>query len=78
MVLGSPKQRNLLPGVTHEQAVDYAVEVFERIIPAIGAAGVDLASSRWRPTIRTSSIRASKERNWSARSVTQISSCTWT
>jgi len=28
LVLGSPQQRNLLPGVTHEQALDYAVEVY--------------------------------------------------
>jgi len=42
MVLGSPKQRNLLPGMTYDQAVLYAVEVFERVMPAIGAAGVDL------------------------------------
>ncbi len=42
MVLGSPKQRNLLPGVSHEQAVGYALDVFHRIMPAIGAAGVDL------------------------------------
>jgi sugar phosphate isomerase/epimerase len=42
MVLGSPKQRNLLPGVTYDQAVGYAVEVFHRVMPAIGAAGVDL------------------------------------
>jgi sugar phosphate isomerase/epimerase len=42
MVLGSPKQRNLLPGVTYDQAVGYAVEVFQRIMPAIGAAGVNL------------------------------------
>jgi sugar phosphate isomerase/epimerase len=42
IVLGSPKQRSLLPGVRHEQAVDYAVEVFHRIMPAIAAAGVDL------------------------------------
>jgi sugar phosphate isomerase/epimerase len=42
MVLGSPKQRNLLPGVTHEQALDYATEVFTRIMPEIGAMGVDL------------------------------------
>ena len=42
MVLGSPKQRNLLPGVTHDQAVGYAALVFDRIMPAIGAAGVDL------------------------------------
>jgi sugar phosphate isomerase/epimerase len=42
MVLGSPKQRDLLPGVTLEQASDYAVEVFERIMPAVGSCGVDL------------------------------------
>ena len=42
MVLGSPKQRSLLPGVSYEQAFGYAGEVFNRILPAIGAAGVDL------------------------------------
>ena len=42
MVLGSPKQRSLLPGVAFEQAARYAAEVFDRIMPAIGAAGVDL------------------------------------
>jgi sugar phosphate isomerase/epimerase len=42
MVLGSPKQRDLLPGVAYEPAVDYAVEVFSRIMPAVGAAGIDL------------------------------------
>ena len=42
MVLGSPKQRNLLPGVRHEEAVGYALDVFHRIMPAIGAVGVDL------------------------------------
>ncbi len=42
MVLGSPQQRNLLPGVSYDQAVDYALEVFDRVMPAIGALGVDL------------------------------------
>jgi sugar phosphate isomerase/epimerase len=42
MVLGSPKQRNLLPGVHYDQAVRYAVDVFERVMPAIGAADVNL------------------------------------
>src|SRR4029077_16104052 len=32
MVLGSPKQRSLLPGVTSEQAAEYAIEVFNRIM----------------------------------------------
>ncbi len=42
MVLGSPKQRDLLPGVSHDQALGYALEVFRRVMTAIGALGVDL------------------------------------
>ncbi len=42
MVLGSPKQRNLLPGVTMSEANDYAIEVFERILPRLEAFEVDL------------------------------------
>ncbi len=42
MVLGSPKQRDLLPGVTYDEAVGYAAEVFDRIMPAVGSFGVDL------------------------------------
>jgi sugar phosphate isomerase/epimerase len=42
LVLGSPKQRDLLPGVTNDQAVGYAIEVFERVMPAIAGAGIDL------------------------------------
>jgi sugar phosphate isomerase/epimerase len=43
LVIGSPKQRSLLPGVTREQAADFAREVFA---PALGPArerGVTLA-----------------------------------
>ena len=42
LVLGSPKQRDLLPGITYDQAVGYAIEVFNRVMPAIAAAGIDL------------------------------------
>jgi sugar phosphate isomerase/epimerase len=42
MVLGSPKQRDLLPGVTLDEATDYAVEVFGRIMPSVASFGVDL------------------------------------
>jgi len=31
MVFGSPMQRNLLPGVTREQAADFAVEIFQEV-----------------------------------------------
>lgn len=43
MVLGSPQQRNLLPGVSHEQGMQYAAEVLRRIVPALTELGVTLA-----------------------------------
>jgi len=43
MVCGSPQQRNLLPGVTHEQAMDYAAEVFSAVVPALEQHEVVLA-----------------------------------
>jgi len=42
LVLGSPKQRDLLPGVGYDEAEAYALEVFQRVMPAIGALGIDL------------------------------------
>ncbi len=41
MVLGSPKQRDLLPGVTFEQAFDLAAEVLSGVMPAIDDLGID-------------------------------------
>ncbi|GAC1468537.1 MAG: sugar phosphate isomerase/epimerase [Isosphaeraceae bacterium] len=41
MVFGSPKQRDLLPGVSEEEALSYATEVFQRITPALGDLGID-------------------------------------
>src|SRR3954469_10602753 len=41
MVLGSPKQRDLLPGVTYEQAFDLAAEVLTSIMPAVDDLGID-------------------------------------
>jgi sugar phosphate isomerase/epimerase len=42
LVLGSPQQRNLLPGVSYDQALGYAAEVLSGIMPAVGDLGVDL------------------------------------
>lgn len=42
MVLGSPKQRSLLPDVAWDAAFDYAADVLRRAMPGIGAAGVSL------------------------------------
>ncbi len=43
MVVGSPKQRNLLPGITRERALGYAQEVFERALPEAERCGVTFA-----------------------------------
>jgi sugar phosphate isomerase/epimerase len=42
MVFGSPKQRDLLSGVTYDEAAGYALNVFQDVMPEIGAMGVDL------------------------------------
>lgn len=41
MVFGSPKQRDVLPGVTYEQAFEFAAGVFSSIMPKLGALGID-------------------------------------
>ncbi len=43
MVIGSPKQRSLLPGVSRAQAMTYAVEVFAPCMESAGELGVTLA-----------------------------------
>ena len=42
MIFGSPQQRNILPGVTPEQALDHAVEVVEGALPVLEETGVTL------------------------------------
>ena len=43
MVLGSPKQRNLLPGVTHEAAMKHAADVIQAALPVFEQTNVLLA-----------------------------------
>jgi sugar phosphate isomerase/epimerase len=43
LVLGSPQQRNLLPGVTPEAAAGYAAEVIDRAEPTLHDSAVTLA-----------------------------------
>lgn len=43
LVLGSPKQRNLLPGVTHDAALEYAADVLRGVMPTLDECGVVLA-----------------------------------
>ena len=43
LVFGSPQQRNLAPGVTPEQGMLYAAEVFGSVLPVLEASGVTLA-----------------------------------
>lgn len=42
MVFGSPPQRNLPEGISPEQGMDFAVEVFQAAMPAIADRGVHL------------------------------------
>jgi sugar phosphate isomerase/epimerase len=43
MVLGSPAQRNLLPGVSHEQAMELAADCIRAAMPTLEECGVTLA-----------------------------------
>ncbi|MBM3998555.1 MAG: sugar phosphate isomerase/epimerase [Planctomycetes bacterium] len=43
LVLGSPKQRNVLPGLTHEQAMRFAADVLRRTCGTLGDCKVRLA-----------------------------------
>lgn len=43
LVLGSPMQRNLLPGVTHDQAMQHAANVLKGAMPVMEDLGVTLA-----------------------------------
>ena len=43
MVIGSPKQRNLMPGVSRVQAMDYAAEVLRPALDPAARRGVTLA-----------------------------------
>jgi len=43
LVLGSPPQRNLLPGVTYEEAEQYAAEVLRAAMPTFSDLGLTLA-----------------------------------
>lgn len=43
MVFGSPMQRNLLPGVSHEEAMKYAADVFQAAMPTLEELDVTLA-----------------------------------
>lgn len=43
MVLGSPQQRNLLPGVSHDEAEQYAAEVLRAAMPVCADSGVTVA-----------------------------------
>ncbi|HUE73175.1 MAG TPA: sugar phosphate isomerase/epimerase family protein [Pirellulaceae bacterium] len=42
LVLGSPLQRNLLPGVTHDQAMELAADCLTQAMPTIEECGVTL------------------------------------
>lgn len=50
MVLGSPQQRNLLPGISHNEALKYAADVITGFVPELQQCGVTLAVEPLSPT----------------------------
>ncbi|QDT75932.1 sugar phosphate isomerase/epimerase family protein [Lacipirellula limnantheis] len=50
MVLGSPQQRNLLPGVGYNDAESYAAEILREAMPLCAAHGVTIALEPLGPT----------------------------
>lgn len=60
LVLGSPLQRNLLPGVTKAQALDYAAETLTRTLPMLEKSGVCIALEPLSPK-ETSFMRTAAE-----------------
>jgi sugar phosphate isomerase/epimerase len=50
LVLGSPQQRNLLPGVGYEDAEQYAAEVLQAVMPCCEEQGVTIALEPLGPT----------------------------
>jgi len=53
MVLGSPQQRNLLPGVSHADAMKYAADTLRMAMPALEAAKVTMALEPLSPQTTT-------------------------
>ncbi len=53
MVFGSPQQRNLLPGVEREQAMNHAAEVLQRVAPVLVECNVVLALEPLSPRTTT-------------------------
>jgi len=51
LVFGSPKQRNLLPGVSRQQGIQHAVEVLRTAMPALAELNVTVALEPLSPRI---------------------------
>lgn len=60
MVIGSPMQRNLLPGISKEKAFEYAVDVFRRVLPEAARQGVTLLIEPLSP-VDTNFIRTAED-----------------
>ena len=79
LVFGSPNQRNLPEGVSFEQGMAYATEVFEeRLRRKRNRPVPSLPSNRWRRRCASSSPPRRKARTSCAGSTTRTSSCTST
>ena len=70
MVLGSPKQRNLAPGMSKAEGMKYAAEVLRAAVPALEKTGVTIALEPLAPA-DTNFLNTAADgvelMNWSAR-----------
>ena len=75
MVLGSPQQRNLAPGMTKQQGMKYAAEVLQAVAPTLEKNRVIIAIEPLGPTRPTSSPPPPKGPNWSPWSIRPPAAC---
>ncbi len=65
MVLGSPQQRNLLPGVSQPQAIQYAADVLTATLPVLEECGVTIAVEPLGPAEGDFLLTAAEGASWS-------------
>ena len=78
MVFGSPQQRNLLPGVSREQAMEYAAEVFRGVVPTLEANDVVVALEPLGPQETNFLVTTAETVELAERIGSPRCDCTWT
>ena len=69
MIFGSPKQRDLLDGITREQGMAWATEVLKETMPTMDKYGVTIAMEPLGPIRRISSFMRRTRWSWLSESI---------